>query len=61
MDFSAGVSRDSYSIELFVNNVFDEQGLLYRYVQCAEAVCGAQPYAVTTPPRTIAVKFSQKF
>jgi len=61
VDFSAGVSRDSYSIELFVNNVFDEDGLLYRYVQCAEAVCGAQPYAVTTPPRTIAVKFSQKF
>jgi len=61
VDFSAGVSRDSYSIELFVNNVFDEDGMLYRYVQCAEAVCGAQPYVVTTPPRTIAVKFSQKF
>jgi len=61
VDFSAGVSKGSYSFELFVNNVFDEQGMLYRYVQCAEAVCGAQPYVVTTPPRTIALKFSQKF
>jgi len=61
VDFSAGVSKDDYSVELFVNNVFDERNILYRYVQCAEAVCGAQPYVVTTPPRTIGLKFSQRF
>jgi len=61
VDFSAGIERGSYSIELFVNNAFDERALLYRYVQCAEEVCGAQPYLLTTPPRTIGLKFSQKF
>ncbi|MEX0735280.1 MAG: TonB-dependent receptor [Steroidobacteraceae bacterium] len=60
-DLSAGISRNNYTIELFVNNVTDERTVLYRYVQCAEAICGAQPYVATTPPRTIGLKFSQRF
>jgi outer membrane receptor protein involved in Fe transport len=61
VDFSIGLNRDRYTVELFVNNAFDERNVLYRYVQCAESVCGAQPYHVTTPPRTIGLKFSQRF
>jgi outer membrane receptor protein involved in Fe transport len=61
VDFSAGISRGTYSVELFANNVFDERTVLYRYVQCAEDICGEQPYIATTPPRTIGLKFSQKF
>jgi outer membrane receptor protein involved in Fe transport len=61
VDFSAGLERGSYSIELFVKNAFDERALLYRYVQCAEEVCGAQPYHLESPPRTIGLKFSQRF
>ena len=60
VDFSAGVSKDNYTLELFVNNAFDERNVLYRFVQCAESVC-LQPYHATTPPRTIGLKFSQKF
>ena len=61
VDFSAGLTKDSYTLELFVNNALDERPVLYRFVQCAEAVCGAQPYVVSGPPRTIGLKFSQKF
>ena len=61
LDFSLGVSRDSYTVELFVNNVTDERNILYRYVQCAESICGTQPYISSTPPRTIGLKFVQKF
>ena len=61
VDFSLGISKDSYSVELFVNNVTDERNILYRFVQCAETVCGAEPYINTTAPRTIGLKFSQKF
>jgi len=61
IDVSAGVSKDNYSFELFVNNVADERTVLYRTVQCAETVCGAQPYVYTTPPRTIGLKFTQRF
>jgi outer membrane receptor protein involved in Fe transport len=61
IDVSAGVSKDSYSFELFVNNVADERTVLYRTVQCGEGICGPQPYVYTTPPRTIGLKFTQRF
>ncbi len=60
-DFSLGLAKDSYSVELFVSNAFDERPVLYRFSQCAEAVCGFEPFVVTSPPRTIGLKFSQKF
>lgn len=61
LDFSLGLSKSNYTIELFVNNVTDERNVLYRYVQCGEAICGAQPYVATTTPRTVGLKFSQRF
>jgi outer membrane receptor protein involved in Fe transport len=60
VDLSFGMSRDSYSFELFVNNLTDERNVLYRFTQCAEDTC-LQPYHVTTPPRTIGLKFTQRF
>ena len=60
-DFSAGVRKDSYSLELFVQNATNEDGSLYKTAQCAESVCGVQPYGVRPRPRTIGLKFSQKF
>jgi outer membrane receptor protein involved in Fe transport len=61
IDLSASFAKGSYSFELFVNNVADERTVLYRYVQCGEDICGPQPYVVTTPPRTIGLKFTQRF
>ncbi len=61
IDVSAGFSRGPYSFELFVNNVADERTVLYRTVQCAEGICGPQPYVFTTTPRTIGLKFTQRF
>jgi outer membrane receptor protein involved in Fe transport len=61
VDFSAGLSRGNYTLELSVNNAFDERPVLYRFVQCLETVCGTEPYVVSGPPRTIGLKFSQKF
>ncbi|TAK54591.1 MAG: TonB-dependent receptor [Gammaproteobacteria bacterium] len=61
VDFSTAFSRSNYTIELSVSNVFDERAMLYRFAQCAETVCGGQPYVVTAAPRTIGLKFSQKF
>jgi outer membrane receptor protein involved in Fe transport len=61
IDFSLGADRGSWGLELFVNNVTDERTVLYRTVQCAESICGAEPYIYTTPPRTIGLKFTQNF
>ena len=71
LDLSAGIAKDSWSLDLFIDNVFDKRGQIYRFAECAEAVCGAsgvvpqypngQIYTVPTHPRMIGVRFSQKF
>ena len=60
-DLSAGIAKDNYSVELFVQNVGNEDAALYKTAQCAESVCGVQPYGVRPQPRTIGLKFTQKF
>lgn len=60
-DFSFGVQRDSYSLELFVNNAFDRRAELYRFAQCTTGTCGERAYLITNQPRTIGIKFGQKF
>ncbi len=67
-DFSFGIERDAYAFELFVDNATDERAELFRYAECATyspgakvPLCGPQPYIVTNRPRTIGLKFSQRF
>lgn len=60
-NFSAGVGRDDWELELFINNAFDEYAEFSRYAECAEARCGPQTYSVVAPPRLIGLKFSQEF
>lgn len=60
-DFSAGIARNNYSFDLYVNNAFDERADLFKYAQCTTGVCGFNPYTVTNQPRTIGLRFSQKF
>jgi outer membrane receptor protein involved in Fe transport len=60
-DFAAGINNGTYSFELFVGNVFDERAEITRFAQCSETICGDQTYVVTNPPRTIGLRFGQKF
>jgi len=60
-DMTAGVDNGTYTFELFVGNVFDKRADITRFAQCAEQVCGFQTYVVTNQPRTIGVRFGQKF
>jgi outer membrane receptor protein involved in Fe transport len=59
-DLSFGVGKDSWSVEAFVNNVFDERADLYRFVQCDTSIC-SKTYTVPNRPRTIGVRFGQQF
>ena len=59
-DFAAGVDNESYSLQLYVNNAFDERAELFKFVQCATDTC-TLPYVVTNQPRTFGLKFGQKF
>jgi outer membrane receptor protein involved in Fe transport len=76
-DFSFGVKKDNWAVDLFVKNAFDERGQIGRFYQCSEAVCGndvsgavyppppgyenGQVYIIPTQPRTVGVRFSMDF
>ena len=60
-DFTAGYEGDSFAVEMYVNNAFDERAQVFTFAQCATSVCGVNPYFVTNQPRTIGLKFRQDF
>jgi iron complex outermembrane recepter protein len=61
-DFTAGVERNGLAVELYVNNAFDERARQWTFAGCLEEVCGVDnPYFVVNPPRTIGIKFGQRF
>jgi iron complex outermembrane receptor protein len=60
-DLSAGLSRSNWTFSAYVTNLNDSRGSLTRSTECVEAICGAQVYSVPLQPRTLGVKFGQKF
>jgi outer membrane receptor protein involved in Fe transport len=60
-DFTAGLTSDTWNVEIFALNAFDERGEILRYTNCNTAVCGNQVYIVPIRPRTIGLRFGQKF
>ena len=61
-DFTAGVARGGYTLELFVSNVFDERGQLDRWAQCDATICGISgTYITPTMPRMVGVSFGKRF
>ena len=61
IDLSATLENDKFSVELFANNAFNKHAEINRYVECAIAHCGPQPYVVTNQPRVVGIRFGQKF
>lgn len=60
VDLSAGLGDNSFNVGLFVSNAFDKRADIARFAQCRTDVC-SKPYIITNQPRTIGVKFGQKF
>jgi iron complex outermembrane recepter protein len=61
-DLNTGAQKGPYTFELYVDNVFNRLAENYRYSECNALVCGQQAvYAVVARPRTVGLKFSQKF
>jgi len=61
-DFSAGVEKDKMTAELYVSNAFDKRAVLDRYAECDVTSCGQIAiYNLPNQPRTIGVKFGQRF
>jgi outer membrane receptor protein involved in Fe transport len=61
VDLSFGIEKDKWSTELFVKNAFDERAKLYNYSECSVDTCGGIVYSIMNQPRTIGVRFAQKF
>jgi len=60
VDLSAGMNTGPYSFELFIDNVFDDKGETGRTVEAA-AFLYPPVYGFPSRPRTIGIKFGQKF
>jgi outer membrane receptor protein involved in Fe transport len=61
VDVAFGLTRNDYSIDLYVKNLFDERARTDTSVNCATFVCGVNPYFTPNVPLTMGVKFSQRF
>ena len=61
-NFTAGIEKNGLTVDLFVNNAFDNRGILSRYSECDISKCGQiAVYDLPVQPRTIGLKFGQKF
>ncbi len=58
LDLSAGVERNGLHVDLFITNATDKLAEYSRFVQSNNAL---QPYIIPAQPRTVGVKFGQKF
>ena len=61
VDLSFGVQKEKWEAELFVKNAFDERASLYNYSECSVDICGGIVYSIMNQPRTIGLKYTQKF
>ncbi len=61
LDLAFGIENDKYAIELFIDNVTDEDSPLGLDVECATSVCGDQAYGVSPRPMTFGLRFRQDF
>jgi outer membrane receptor protein involved in Fe transport len=59
-DLSAGAEHNGTSVGVFISNLFDDRAELTRFTNCRSTVCSS-PYIVPAQPRTIGIKFGQKF
>jgi len=66
LDVLAGLQRGNFAAEIFSDNVTDKRAEIYRFSECTvqlagNPVCGLKPLAVINQPRTIGIRFSQRF
>ncbi len=57
-DVSGGVEKNGLHLELFITNLTDKRAEYSRFVQSNNAL---QPYIIPSQPRTVGLKFGQKF
>jgi len=62
VDVSAGLEKHGFSYELYINNVADTRAQLDNFAECEAVKCGqTTDYILPNQPRTIGLRFGQKF
>lgn len=63
VDFSAGLGRDNWNLEGFIQNAFDERGELGRVAQCNDfaGYCNTHARIYPIKPQFFGIKWSQHF
>jgi iron complex outermembrane recepter protein len=61
-DFAAGMQFKNMTAELYVTNAFDRLAVIDRYAECDALTCGpVNIYTVPNQPRTVGLRFGQRF
>jgi outer membrane receptor protein involved in Fe transport len=70
-DLSAGIKRNNWALDAYVENAFDTHGEMGRFSECTPQVCAAhgqvaaypngQSYVIPIQPRTYGLRFTQDF
>jgi outer membrane receptor protein involved in Fe transport len=60
-DFSGGIRKDNWTLDLFIQNAFDRRGLLTRNTFCSITFCSGSSRAFPIKPQFFGVSFGQKF
>ncbi len=60
-DFSAGASFRNMTFSVFVQNAFDERGILSKNTVCTPGICGAYARLYPTKPQFFGIRFGQHF
>lgn len=61
VDLSVGAAKDTWSLELFLNNAFDERGQVGRSGQCGANYCYANERIYPVKPQLVGIRFGNKF
>lgn len=60
-DFSAGVKKDNWTLDFFIQNAFDNRGTLTMNTFCSIAFCSGSSRTFPVKPQFFGMKFGQKF
>ena len=60
-DFSAGVKKDNWTFDVFMQNAFDRRGLTTRNTFCSITFCSGSSRAFPVKPQFFGARFGQKF
>jgi outer membrane receptor protein involved in Fe transport len=60
-DISAGVKKDNWTVDVFMQNVFDKRGVLTTNTFCSITFCSGSSRNFPTKPQFFGVRFGQTF